>query len=70
MLLKQDSDIGFLTFHSEDPYCRASTIFFFWSLDAFLIFVTKFYCVVFQNLLFRGAWKNSDFGNVEKKVRR
>ena len=27
-----------LTFYSEDPFRRAYAIFFFWSLDAFLVF--------------------------------
>ena len=28
----------FLTFYSEDPFCGAYVIFFFWSLDVFLVF--------------------------------
>ena len=56
-----------LTFYSENSLCRRYESFFFWSLDASLVFDREYCCEVLQNLLFRGDQKNSYFRSSEKK---
>ena len=56
-----------LTFYSENSLCRRYESFFFWSLDASLVFDREYCCEVLQNLLFTGDQKNSYFRSSEKK---